>query len=147
MTAPFDIFRLESDDNILWLATANTLEGAKSRVQELSADSPGRYVVFNQKRETNTSSKSRTRTGTRRLTETEDELSIQRPVCFKSDQARKTRLERDAIDAMGGSQAVPCRSFPASGRPSLFRGHLDEIKGTRIFPFFGCSAQPCAANS
>jgi hypothetical protein len=48
VTAPYDIFRLESNDSVLWLDKAKSLEDAKSRVQELSAGSPGPYIVLNQ---------------------------------------------------------------------------------------------------
>jgi len=46
MTASFDIFRIESADSVRWLESAETLEDASARVQELVLRSPGEYVVL-----------------------------------------------------------------------------------------------------
>jgi hypothetical protein len=44
---PFDIF-LTQTEGVLWLESAETLEGAKARIQELAARSPGEYLLLNQ---------------------------------------------------------------------------------------------------
>jgi hypothetical protein len=44
---PFDIFLTEIE-GVLWLESAETLEGAKARVQELAVRSPGEYLLLNQ---------------------------------------------------------------------------------------------------
>lgn len=49
MTAPFDIFRAETNGGVLWIESATTLEDAKARVQELAMRSPGEYLLLNQK--------------------------------------------------------------------------------------------------
>jgi hypothetical protein len=47
MEAPFDIFRAESDGNIMWRGAATTLDEAKKRVQEFAKNSPAEYIVIN----------------------------------------------------------------------------------------------------
>jgi hypothetical protein len=47
MTAPFDIFALESGGGVNWQGSAETLEDAKARVQELARRSPGEFVLLN----------------------------------------------------------------------------------------------------
>jgi hypothetical protein len=42
----FDIFRRDTRGEI-WIEAVRDLETAKSRIIELAADKPGRYVVFN----------------------------------------------------------------------------------------------------
>jgi hypothetical protein len=49
MTAFFDIFQAEATGEVLWLGTAVTLEDAKTRAQEFALNSPGEYLVLNQK--------------------------------------------------------------------------------------------------
>ena len=46
MIAPFDIFRVNpADGALLWCATADSLESAKQRVQELSKKHRGQFVI------------------------------------------------------------------------------------------------------
>jgi hypothetical protein len=49
MTAFFDIFQAETTGDVLWLGTAVTIEDAKARAQEFAHNSPGKYLVLNQK--------------------------------------------------------------------------------------------------
>jgi hypothetical protein len=42
-----DIFRAESDGNVLWRGTASNLEEATERVRELAKTSPGDYLAVN----------------------------------------------------------------------------------------------------
>jgi hypothetical protein len=44
----YDIFRRDTDGEV-WVEAVRDFETAKSRVIELSADTPGQYVVFNQR--------------------------------------------------------------------------------------------------
>lgn len=47
MIAPFDIFRVNPADSALfWCATADSLDSAKQRVQELSKKYPGQFVIM-----------------------------------------------------------------------------------------------------
>jgi hypothetical protein len=46
---PFDIFVVAEDGNPIWIEPAETLEGARARVAELSATRPGEYLIFSQK--------------------------------------------------------------------------------------------------
>jgi hypothetical protein len=48
MTHPIDIFQLEGA-GVRWLEAAPDIERAKARVKELSGNSPGEYLVLNQK--------------------------------------------------------------------------------------------------
>lgn len=48
MTAPFDIFQVETNGSVRWLASVQTLDDAKARAQEYSVDSPGEYLLLNQ---------------------------------------------------------------------------------------------------
>jgi hypothetical protein len=48
MTHPIDIFQLETA-GVRWLESAPNLEHAKARVKEFAANSPGEYVVLDQK--------------------------------------------------------------------------------------------------
>ena len=43
---PFDIFQNEADGSVLWRGAAATLEEAKTRVQELTASTPGLYIIL-----------------------------------------------------------------------------------------------------
>jgi len=50
LIAPFDIFRVNAEDGaLLWCATADTLESAKQRVQDLSATHRGQFVIVSLK--------------------------------------------------------------------------------------------------
>ena len=49
MTAPFDIFQAEVGGSLLWRETAVTFEDAKTRIQELAAQSPVNYLIVNQR--------------------------------------------------------------------------------------------------
>ncbi len=46
MTIPFDIFRVETK-GVLWVESAQTLDHAKSRVEELAKCAPGEYLLLN----------------------------------------------------------------------------------------------------
>lgn len=48
MTHPIDIFQMDSA-GVRWLESAPNLEHAKARVKEFAANSPGEYVVLDQK--------------------------------------------------------------------------------------------------
>jgi hypothetical protein len=48
-SAPFDIFRAESNGSVLWIGSAANAAEAKARVQELGMRSPGDYLLLNQK--------------------------------------------------------------------------------------------------
>ena len=48
VTQSYDIFRRDNCGEI-WVEAVRDLETAKSRIIELSADTPGQYVVFNQR--------------------------------------------------------------------------------------------------
>ena len=48
MTMQFDVFRVETDEGVLWRGAAATLEEAKTRVQELATSAPGMYLILNQ---------------------------------------------------------------------------------------------------
>ena len=47
MPAHFDIFRCEKEGGVLWQATAESLDSARSHVLMLQRSSPGEYVIFN----------------------------------------------------------------------------------------------------
>jgi hypothetical protein len=49
MVPPFDIFRLDAEGKLRWLQTADSLQGAKLRIEVLALSDPGRYVIFSQK--------------------------------------------------------------------------------------------------
>jgi hypothetical protein len=46
MESPFDIFQMIPVDRVLWKGTAASVEEAQSRVRELGANSPGRYLIL-----------------------------------------------------------------------------------------------------
>jgi len=48
MTHPIDIFQMDSA-GVRWLESAPNLEHAKARVKEFAANSPGEFVVLDQK--------------------------------------------------------------------------------------------------
>jgi hypothetical protein len=45
----FDIFRMQTDGESLWLDTAASLEEGQARISELQTMNPGSYFLFNQK--------------------------------------------------------------------------------------------------
>jgi len=47
MLAPLDIFKLQ-DGTYVWKAAADSLEIAKSKVEQLAANAPGEYMIFSQ---------------------------------------------------------------------------------------------------
>jgi hypothetical protein len=49
MIAPFDIFRVEAPDGMLWIEAAAELDAAKARVAALMQSTPCEYVIFSQK--------------------------------------------------------------------------------------------------
>ncbi len=49
MEMQFDVFRVETEEDVLWRGAAATLEEAKTRVQELATGEPGVYLILNQR--------------------------------------------------------------------------------------------------
>ena len=47
MLAPLDIFKMQ-DGTYVWKAAADSLELAKSKVEQLAANAPGEYMIFSQ---------------------------------------------------------------------------------------------------
>jgi hypothetical protein len=47
MESPFDIFRAETDGNMIWRGAATSLDEAKARVQELAKTWPADYLIVN----------------------------------------------------------------------------------------------------
>lgn len=47
MESPFDIFRTETDGQMIWRGAAASLEEAKARVQESAKSCPGGYMIVN----------------------------------------------------------------------------------------------------
>jgi hypothetical protein len=45
---PFDIIKVLSDEQLVWVEAAHDLSVARARICELLVDSPGEYIVFNQ---------------------------------------------------------------------------------------------------
>jgi hypothetical protein len=48
MLPPFDIFRIESDGQLIWCAPADTLTSAERRIKILMASTPADYLIFSQ---------------------------------------------------------------------------------------------------
>ena len=46
---PFDILRRHDDGSFIWLEAAEELTVAQLRLQELSANAPGEYFIFDQR--------------------------------------------------------------------------------------------------
>jgi len=46
MLAPFDIFRIEANEEVLWVTCAEDWKSARSAVQQLMASSPNEYLIF-----------------------------------------------------------------------------------------------------
>jgi hypothetical protein len=49
MIAPFDIFRVDAPDDMLYVEAAADIETAKARVAALMQDKPCEYLIFSQK--------------------------------------------------------------------------------------------------
>jgi len=47
MESPFDIFRTETDGQMIWRGAAASLEEANARVREFAKSSPGDYMIVN----------------------------------------------------------------------------------------------------
>jgi len=45
LSAPFDIFKQQSDGNTYWVERAGDLEDAKARARVLAENFPGQYVI------------------------------------------------------------------------------------------------------
>jgi hypothetical protein len=48
MIPPLDIFRLESDGQLIWRASADGDDAAQRRVKSLMASEPADYVIYSQ---------------------------------------------------------------------------------------------------
>ena len=46
MTPPLDIFQMVPVDRVLWRGTAGNAEEARTRVKELGANAPGKYLIL-----------------------------------------------------------------------------------------------------
>lgn len=46
--SPFDILKRHDDGSFIWLEAARDLHSAQARLQELTAQIPGEYFVFDQ---------------------------------------------------------------------------------------------------
>jgi hypothetical protein len=49
MIAPFDIFRVEAPNGMLWIEAVPEVEAAKARVAMLMQTTPCEYLIFSQK--------------------------------------------------------------------------------------------------
>lgn len=49
MVPPFDIFRLDKEQKLRWIESADNLQAAKLRIEVLGLSEPGEYVIFSQK--------------------------------------------------------------------------------------------------
>lgn len=47
MESPINIFRMETDGQMIWRGAAASLEEAKARVQEFAKSGPGHYMIVN----------------------------------------------------------------------------------------------------
>lgn len=45
MIAPFDIFRVEGGNTVVWITAADDLETAKEQVETLLKTNPGEYLI------------------------------------------------------------------------------------------------------
>ena len=52
MIAPFDIFRVEDQDRLIWVSAAGDLETAKAIIKELRTTYQSEYIIYINKRET-----------------------------------------------------------------------------------------------
>ena len=48
MVPCFDIFKIDSDGNVLWRGAAESLVVAKDKIQKLAASTPGEYLILDQ---------------------------------------------------------------------------------------------------
>jgi hypothetical protein len=48
MLPPFDIFRIESDGQLIWCASADSLNSAERRVKILMASTAADYLIYSQ---------------------------------------------------------------------------------------------------
>jgi hypothetical protein len=48
MVPCFDIFKIDSDGNILWRGAAESLVIAKAKIRKLAASTPGEYLILDQ---------------------------------------------------------------------------------------------------
>jgi hypothetical protein len=46
MVEPFEIFRVSSDDQPLWVETETALDRARVRVEQLGVTNPGEYLIY-----------------------------------------------------------------------------------------------------
>jgi hypothetical protein len=46
MNPLFDIFQMLPADRVIWRGTAGSVEEARGRIRQLSAGSPGKYLVL-----------------------------------------------------------------------------------------------------
>jgi hypothetical protein len=46
--APFDILKKQNDGSFIWVEALPDLHHAEARIEDLSAASPGEYLVFDQ---------------------------------------------------------------------------------------------------
>jgi hypothetical protein len=46
---PFDIFALQPDGSLRWLAAATNFGSAKARIQEFATGLSGEYLIFDQR--------------------------------------------------------------------------------------------------
>jgi hypothetical protein len=46
VTAPFDIFKVNAPNDMLWIAAVDELEAAKARVAALMQATPCEYLIF-----------------------------------------------------------------------------------------------------
>jgi len=46
MRSSLDLFRRNKDGNFIWLEAGEDVKAAKLRLQELSANAPGEYLLF-----------------------------------------------------------------------------------------------------
>ncbi len=48
MIAPFDIFRVEDQDRLIWVSAAGDLETAKAIIKELRTTYQSEYIIYSQ---------------------------------------------------------------------------------------------------
>jgi hypothetical protein len=48
MFHPLDIFKTDSDGQVLWLGGITSFAGAKGRIEEVARSSPGEYLIVGQ---------------------------------------------------------------------------------------------------
>lgn len=45
----FDVFKVERENAVMWRGTASTFEEAKQQVRQFAQNSPGVYIILNQR--------------------------------------------------------------------------------------------------